>query len=63
MRKFLALLSILVLFGFVANAQVKTISGTIKDASGNPVPFATVTETGTRNATTADANGNYTIKI
>ena len=27
------------------------------------MPFATVTETGTKNAVTADANGNFTIKM
>ena len=52
---------VLMLSGVLAFSQNRTISGTVKDDSGSPVPFATVTETGTRNATTADANGNFVI--
>ena len=44
-------------------AQTHTVSGNVKDETGNAVPFATVTETGTKNATTADANGNFSIKM
>ena len=55
--------SMLLLCGVLAYAQPHTISGTIKDETGSPVPFATVTETGTKNATTADANGNFSIKM
>ena len=47
-------------FAFGQNHEV---SGTIKDDTGAPVSFATVTETGTKNATTADANGNFTFKM
>ncbi|MEO6218820.1 MAG: TonB-dependent receptor plug domain-containing protein, partial [Ginsengibacter sp.] len=63
MRRFLMLFLMLTLIGALAFAQDRTLSGTVKDDSGAPVPYATVTETGTRNATTADANGNYTIKM
>jgi TonB-linked SusC/RagA family outer membrane protein len=61
MRKFLSLFMVLMLTGVLAFAQNRTISGIVRDDSGSPVPFATVTETGTRNATTADANGNFVI--
>jgi TonB-linked SusC/RagA family outer membrane protein len=44
-------------------AQQKTISGTIKDEQGNPIPFATILETGTRNAAQADASGSFILKI
>jgi TonB-linked SusC/RagA family outer membrane protein len=44
-------------------AQTRTLTGTVRDAQGAPVPFATVTEAGTRNAVQADANGVYTIKV
>ncbi|WP_460572758.1 DUF4139 domain-containing protein [Flaviaesturariibacter terrae] len=37
------------------------ISGRIIDQDGNPVPFATVTAAGTRNAVSADANGFFRI--
>ena len=63
MRKFLILFALLMLSGAWVFAQTHTVSGTVKDDSGNPVPFATITETGTRNATTADVNGNFTIKM
>jgi TonB-linked SusC/RagA family outer membrane protein len=63
MRKFLMLFALLMLSGVLAFAQTHTVSGSVKDDAGAPVPFATVTETGTRNATTADANGNFTIKM
>ncbi|RZL01559.1 MAG: SusC/RagA family TonB-linked outer membrane protein, partial [Pedobacter sp.] len=35
----------------------------VTDAQGNGVPFATITETGTKNVVVADANGNYQIRI
>ncbi len=63
MRKFLMLFALLMLGGVFAFAQTHTVTGTVKDDAGAPVPFATITETGTRNATTADANGNFTIKM
>ncbi|RYE17415.1 MAG: SusC/RagA family TonB-linked outer membrane protein, partial [Sphingobacteriaceae bacterium] len=63
MRKLLA--SFVALLLFIANVygQTQTVTGVVRDAQGNPVPFATVTESGTRNAAVADANGNYSIKI
>ena len=57
------LFSMLMLSGVFAFAQTHTVSGTVKDDTGSPVPFATVTETGTKYATTADANGNFVIKM
>ncbi|MCW3074434.1 MAG: SusC/RagA family TonB-linked outer membrane protein [Flaviaesturariibacter sp.] len=63
MRKAASLLTMLMLFCVLAFAQTRTITGQVRDASGNPIPFATVTEAGTKNAVQADANGNYTIKV
>src|SRR5665213_1135691 len=63
MRKFLTLFVLLMLSGVLAFAQTRTITGTVKDESGAPVPFATVIETGTKNGTTSDANGNFTIRM
>ncbi len=63
MRRFLTLFTVLMLSGVLAFSQGRTVSGTVSDDSGNPVPFATVTETGTKNAATADANGNFTLKM
>ncbi|MEO8412819.1 MAG: SusC/RagA family TonB-linked outer membrane protein [Ginsengibacter sp.] len=63
MRKFLMIFSMLMLCGVFAFAQNRTVTGTVTDVTGAPVPYATVTENGTRNATTADANGNFTLKM
>src|SRR5579875_3273577 len=63
MRKIASLLSVLMLFSALAIAQTRTVSGVVRDDKGDPVPFATVTETGTKNATQADASGAFTIKI
>ncbi len=63
MKRSFLLFMALMFFETFAFAQTHVVSGTVKDETGAPVPFATVAETGTKNATTADANGVYTIKI
>lgn len=35
----------------------------VTDDQGAPIPFATITETGTSNSVTANADGNFTIRI
>ncbi len=40
----------------------RTITGQVTDSAG-PVPFATITETNTKNATRADNAGNFSIRI
>jgi TonB-linked SusC/RagA family outer membrane protein len=62
MRKIVSLLTALLFFGIVAFGQTKTVSGTVRSTSGEIVPFATIAEAGTKNATKADANGFFTIK-
>ncbi|HWY33781.1 MAG TPA: carboxypeptidase-like regulatory domain-containing protein, partial [Nitrosopumilaceae archaeon] len=62
MRKFLTLLAVLVLFGSLAFSQSKIISGRVTDQAGQPVPFATVRLKGTKIGTSADADGNFTIR-
>ncbi len=44
----------------VALAQ-QTVSGTVTDQNGQPIPGATVALKGTSTATTADFDGNFTI--
>jgi len=61
MRKIASLLSVLMLVCALAFGQNRTVTGTVKDASGNPVPFATVTIVGTNTATQADASGNFSL--
>src|SRR5206468_2477778 len=63
MRKIVSLLAVLVLFCASAFAQTRSVSGTVRDEKGAPIPFATIVEAGTRNATQADAGGAFTIKI
>lgn len=63
MRKIASLFTMLMLICILAFAQTRPITGTVRDDRGEPVPFATVTEVGTRNAVQADANGNFTISI
>ena len=60
MRRFFTLFIMLIFSGVLASAQNR-ISGQVRDAAGNPVPFASVTEKGSKKATTADASGNFTI--
>ena len=62
MRKFV-ILAFLMLSGVIAFTQKRTVTGSVKDETGSPVPFATVSETGTKNATTADASGSFVIKM
>src|SRR5947209_17619460 len=63
MRKFVSLLSVLMLLCTLAFGQTRTVTGTVRDEKGDPVPFATITEPGTKTATTADFNGNFSIKL
>ena len=49
-----------------ANNVVKpqmSVSGTITDADGQPLPGASILEKGTQNGVTADFDGNYTIVL
>ena len=63
MRKIVSLLSMLMVVSTLAFAQTRNVSGQVRDDKGEPVAFATVIEKNTKNATTADGNGNFTIKI
>jgi len=63
MRRFLSLFTMLMLSGVLAFAQNRVVTGKVTDASGAPIPFATITETGVRNVVVADANGNYSIRL
>ena len=63
MRKIASLLTVLMLLCTMAFAQTLTVKGVIRDDKGEPIPFATISESGTKNATTADASGFFSIKI
>ena len=61
MRKFTLLLFMLAL-SVLAFAQ-RTVTGTVRDEKGEPIPFATITEVGKNNVVTADANGAFSIRV
>src|SRR5436190_605703 len=63
MRKLASLVTVLMLLCTLAFSQTRTITGVVKNEKGEPVPFATIQETGTKNATTADVQGAFSIKI
>jgi TonB-dependent outer membrane receptor, SusC/RagA subfamily, signature region len=63
MLKVLALFSLLVFSTLLVFGQTKTVTGTVRNDRGDPVPFATVSEVGTRNAVQADANGVFSIRV
>ncbi|TCO28687.1 carboxypeptidase-like protein [Pedobacter psychrotolerans] len=62
MIKFCALLLFCSLANF-AIAQQHTISGTIRDTGGQPVPFASIYIKNTTIGTSANVDGKYTIKL
>lgn len=64
MRKTASLLMMLTLFCTLAFGQsTRTVTGQVRDDKGDPIGFATILETGTQNATKADVNGNFSLKI
>ncbi|WP_273275672.1 SusC/RagA family TonB-linked outer membrane protein [Maribacter polysiphoniae] len=48
---------------FIQGAIAQTISGTVTDNYGTPVPSVNVIEKGTTNGTSTDFDGNYTINV
>jgi TonB-linked SusC/RagA family outer membrane protein len=63
MRKIASLLAVLMLICALAFGQSRTVTGQVRNDRGDVVPFATVAESGTKNATKADANGYFALKI
>ena len=47
---------------FVGSITAQTVTGTVKDATGEAIIGATVQEQGTQNATVTDFDGNFTLK-
>ena len=54
---------LLVLTMLVGNLHAQTVSGNVKDATGEAVIGATIMEQGTKNGTVTDFDGNFTIKL
>lgn len=61
--KTLRIALLLALTMFVGAIQAQTISGHVKDATGEDVIGASVLEQGTKNGTVTDFNGNFTLKL
>lgn len=59
---YLLMLFLVAFYSVTANAQVKTITGVIKDEIGFPLPGANVLEKGTKNGVTTDFDGKYAIQ-
>ncbi|MGM9475388.1 DUF5686 and carboxypeptidase regulatory-like domain-containing protein [Pedobacter sp. GSP4] len=57
--------ALLLLCGFttIVSAQQFTITGTVKDTNGQPVPFASVYLKNTTTGTSANVDGKYSIKL
>ncbi len=47
----------------VTSGKRKKVTGTVKDANGEPIIGATVIEKGTANGTVTDFDGNYTLEL
>jgi hypothetical protein len=52
-----------VLLSLMASAQQATISGTVKDDTGQPVPFASILIRNTSKGTSANSDGAYSIQL
>lgn len=59
-----AIILFVCLFSLPAMAQTMSINGGVASASDNqPLPGVTITERGTQNGTTTNANGNYSLTV
>ncbi len=63
MRRILSLFTMLMLCGLLAFAQSRVVTGTVYDASGKPVPFASVVIKNGSGGVQTDVNGQYSIKV
>ncbi len=64
MKKLYLLLSLIGVFTFSTGiAQQKSVSGTISDETGQPLPGATVLVEGTSRGVATDFDGNYNIQV
>ena len=49
--------------GFAAHAQNITVTGVVTDGAGDPVPAAAVIVDGSKQGTSADLDGKYSISV
>lgn len=62
-RYFLSLICLCMLSGVAAGQQKRTVTGTVRDSSGNSLPAITVTVKGTKTSAAADGQGNFKIDV
>lgn len=53
----------LLLFGSSAMAQDKTVTGTVTDTAGNPLPNVSVVAKGTKAGASTSSNGTFSLKV
>ncbi|MGZ8524405.1 MAG: carboxypeptidase-like regulatory domain-containing protein, partial [Chitinophagaceae bacterium] len=63
MRRLTNLICWLLIIPISVFSQSRTLTGTITNSSGSPVPYATIEIKGTSSLTTADEGGNYSISV
>ena len=63
MKKMLLAWMLFLSIPLIGICQTRTVTGTVKNEKGEPVPGATVSQKGTTGAVVADNNGQYTIKV
>lgn len=63
MRKFVLGLCAWAFFALSANAQTLNVTGKVTDDKGLPVAAATIIEKGTKNGTTANSDGVFSLKV
>lgn len=63
MRKLVLFFCGLLLLIGQLTAQTRTVTGKVTDASGNPVPNASVMVKGTRTGTTTNVSGNFSLAV
>lgn len=65
LKKWVSVTFFTVLLGVsvVAQAQTRSVSGTVKDTEGVPMPGVSIMEKGTMNGATTDAQGKFTLSV
>ena len=62
-KRFVSALALVFFMTSFVSAQIKTVSGVVKDASGETIIGASVTVKGTKSATITDIDGKYKLNI
>ena len=63
MRKFITILTVVLLSFGVVSAQTRLVSGKVSDSKGNPVPAATIKKLKGEGSVTAGQDGSFKINV